>query len=42
MSELLAVSGLPSHAIGIDAGVEDALTEEISMESVKCLRLFQK
>ena len=28
MSELLAVSGLPSHAIGIDAGVEDALTEE--------------
>ena len=24
----LAVSGLPSHAIGIDAGVEDALTEE--------------
>ena len=28
MSELLAVSGLSSHAIGIDAGVEDALTEE--------------
>ena len=28
MSELLAVSGLPSHATGIDAGVEDALTEE--------------
>ena len=28
MSELLAVSGLPSHAIGIDAGAQDALTEE--------------
>ena len=28
MSELLAVSGLPSHAIGIDAGAQDALTSE--------------
>ena len=28
MSELLAVSGLPSHASGSDAGGEDALTEE--------------
>ena len=28
MSELLAVSGLPSHAIGIDAGMQDALTSE--------------
>lgn len=28
MSELLAVSGLPSHAIGIDAGAQDALTAE--------------
>ena len=28
MSELLAVSGLPSHAIGIDAGAQDTLTPE--------------
>ena len=28
VSELLAVSGLPSHAIGIDAGAQDALTSE--------------
>lgn len=28
MSELLAVSGLPSHAIGIDAGMQDTLTSE--------------
>ena len=28
MSELLAVSGLPSHAVGIDAGAQDALTAE--------------
>jgi hydroxyethylthiazole kinase len=33
MSELLAVSGLPSHAIGIDAGAQDALTAE-NMEAV--------
>ena len=34
MSELLAVSGLPSHAIGIDAGAQDALTAE-NMETVR-------
>lgn len=41
MSELLAVSGLPSHAIGIDAGAQDALTAE-NMETVsEVLRAFQ-
>ena len=42
MSELLAVSGLPSHAIGIDAGAQDALTAE-NMETVsEVLRAFFK
>lgn len=42
MSELLAVSGLPSHAIGIDAGAEDALTAE-NMEAVSdVLRAFAR
>ena len=42
MSELLAVSGLPSHAIGIDAGAQDALTAE-NMETVsEVLRAFSR
>ena len=42
MSELLAVSGLPSHAIGIDAGAQDALTAE-NMEAVsEVLRAFSR
>ena len=42
MSELLAVSGLPSHAIGIDAGAQDALTAE-NMETVsEELRAFSR
>ena len=42
MSELLAVSGLPSHAIGIDAGAQDALTAE-NMETVsEGLRAFSR
>lgn len=42
MSELLAVSGLPSHAIGIDAGAQDALTAE-NMETVsEVLKAFSR
>ena len=42
MSELLAVSGLPSHAIGIDAGEQDALTGE-NMEAISdVLRAFSR
>ena len=42
MSELFAVSGLPSHAIGIDAGAQDALTAE-NMETVsEVLRAFSR
>ena len=42
MSEFLAVSGLPSHAIGIDAGAQDALTAE-NMETVsEVLRAFSR
>ena len=42
MSELLAVSGLPSHAIGIDAGEQDALTAE-NMEAVSdVLKAFSR
>ena len=38
----LAVSGLPSHAIGIDAGAQDALTAE-NMETVsEVLRAFSR
>lgn len=42
MSELLAVSGLPSHAIGIDAGEQDALTAE-NIEAISdVLRAFSR
>ena len=42
MSELLAVSGLPSHAIGIDAGEQDALTVE-NIEAISdVLRAFSR
>ena len=42
MSEFLAVSGLPSHAIGIDAGAQDALTAE-NMETVsEVLKAFSR
>lgn len=42
MSELLAVSGLPSHAIGIDAGAQDALTDE-NMDAIsEVLRAFSR
>ena len=42
MSELLAVSGMPSHAIGIDAGEQDALTAE-NMEAVSdVLKAFSR
>lgn len=42
MSELLAVSGLPSHAIGIDAGEQDALTAE-NMEAISdVLKAFSR
>ena len=42
MSELLAVSGLPSHAIGIDAGAQDALTEENIDEVSEVLKAFSR
>ena len=42
MSELLAVSGLPSHAIGIDAGAEDALTAENIDAVGEVLRAFAR
>lgn len=42
MSELLAVSGLPSHAIGIDAGAEDALTAENIDAVSEVLRAFAR
>ena len=42
MSELLAVSGLPSHAIGIDAGAQDALTAENIDAVSDVLRAFAR
>lgn len=42
MSELLAVSGLPSHAIGIDAGAEDALTGENIAAVSEVLKAFAR
>lgn len=42
MSELLAVSGLPSHAIGIDAGAQDALTAENIGAVSEVLKAFSR
>lgn len=38
ISELLAIAGEPSHSIGIDAGVEDALTEANSRQIIETFR----